>query len=270
MPELPEVETVARGLDQQIAGDVIESIWLGSKPEPLKSPAREIAAALQSKKIACVRRSGKHIVFDLEPIGNGSCAVQWIVHLGMTGSLLMCTPEAQREKHTHAVAQLASGRELRFVDPRRFGRLSVIEKFSPPGAEPLDISAEGFAALFRARKTPIKSALLNQKLLSGVGNIYADEALFRAEIRPRRRASSLNRSELRLLHSALKRVLKQAIKLGGSSVSDYVDSNGDDGFFQLKHRVYGREGKPCLVCKGPIKRIVIGGRSSHYCSQCQK
>jgi len=269
MPELPEVETVARGLNQRVAGDVIESVWLGSKPEPLKSPAREIAAALQSKKIARVRRSGKHIVFDLDPTVSGSSAVQWIVHLGMTGSMLVSSPEADREKHTHAVAQLASGRELRFVDPRRFGRLSVIEKFSPPGAEPLEISFQDFATLFRGRKTPIKSALLNQKLLSGVGNIYADEALFRAGIRPRRRAASLKRDELRKLYQALKRVLTQAIKLGGSSISDYVDSNGDEGFFQLKHRVYGREGKPCLVCKTPIKRLVIAGRSSHYCPACQ-
>jgi formamidopyrimidine-DNA glycosylase len=129
---------------------------------------------------------------------------------------------------------------------------------------------ENFAALFRGRKTPIKSALLNQNLLSGIGNIYADEALFRAGIRPRSRAASLTRDELRKLHQALKRVLKQAIRLGGSSISDYVDSNGDEGFFQLKHRVYGREGKPCLVCKTPIKRIVIAGRSSHYCPKCQK
>src|SRR5215467_6213141 len=167
MPELPEVETVARGLDKQVTGDVIESVWLGSKPEPLKSSAREIAGALQSKKIAGVWRSGKHIVFDLEPVRNGSSAVQWIVHLGMTGSLQVSMPHVDREKHTHAIVQLGSGRELRFVDPRRFGRLSVIEKFSPPGAEPLDISLADFVALFRGRKTPIKSALLNQKLLSG-------------------------------------------------------------------------------------------------------
>jgi formamidopyrimidine-DNA glycosylase len=111
---------------------------------------------------------------------------------------------------------------------------------------------------------------LNQKLLSGVGNIYADEALFRAGIRPRRRAASLTRDDLRRLHLSLKRVLKEAIRLGGSSISDYVDANGDEGFFQLKHRVYGREGKPCRVCKSPIKRIVIAGRSSHYCPKCQK
>jgi len=166
--------------------------------------------------------------------------------------------------------RLTSGRELRFVDPRRFGRLSVIEKFQAAGAEPLEINLPDFAALFHGRKTPIKSALLNQKLLSGVGNIYADEALFRACIRPRRRASSLTRDELLRLRTALKKVLREAIRLGGSSISDYVGADGEEGFFQLKHRVYGCAGKPCLVCKTPIKRIVIAGRSSHYCQRCQK
>src|SRR5712692_7519616 len=280
MPELPEVETIARGLHTRIAGDVIESVWLGSKPEPLKSPASKIAATLESSRISGVHRAGKHIVFDLENAkvrakASAHRQAQWIVHLGMTGSLLVCSPESELAKHTHAVLRLASGRELRFVDPRRFGRLSVIEKFEAPGAEPLEIVLEDFAALFHKRKTPIKSALLNQSLLSGVGNIYADEALFRARIRPRRRASSLTRDELRLLHNALKRVLTEAIRLGGSSVSDYVDADGEEGFFQLKHRVYGREGKPCLVCKTSInktsiKRIVIAGRSSHYCPRCQK
>src|SRR5213076_2148806 len=152
----------------------------------------------------------------------------------------------------------------------RFGRLSVIEQFVPPGAEPLDILFENFAALFRGRKTPIKSALLNQNLLSGVGNIYADESLFRARIRPRRRAASLSRKDLRRLYLAGREVLTEAIELGGSSVSDYVDADGEEGFFQLQHRVYGREGEPCLVCKTAIKRVVIAGRSSHYCPKCQK
>jgi formamidopyrimidine-DNA glycosylase len=271
MPELPEVETVARGLDKHIAGDAIESVWLGSKPEPLKSSAQEIVAGLESKTISGVRRVGKHIVFDLAS-SDGSPAKnsQWIVHLGMTGSLRISAPDVPIGKHTHAILKLSTGRELRFVDPRRFGRLSVIEKLAAPGFEPLHISFEDFAKLFRKRKTPIKSALLNQKLLSGVGNIYADEALFRAKVRSRRRASSLTRDELKRLHAALKKVLNQAIRLGGSSVSDYVDANGDEGFFQLKHRVYGREGKPCLACNTPIKRIVIAGRSSHYCPHCQK
>jgi len=273
MPELPEVETIARGLNQRVAGDVIESVWLGSKPEPLKSSAQEIAAALESKLISSVRRVGKHIVFALAHSKNGASnsakETQWIVHLGMTGSLRVCPPASEVAKHTHAILKLASGRELRFVDPRRFGRLSVIEKFKAPGSEPLDISFEDFAALFHGRKTPIKSALLNQKLLSGVGNIYADEALFRAKIRPRRRASSLTRDDLRRLRAALKKVLQEAIRAGGSSISDYVDADGEEGFFQLKHRVYGREGKPCLVCKMPVKRIVVAGRSSHYCPHCQ-
>ncbi len=282
MPELPEVETVARGLDKHIAGDTIESVWLGSKPEPLKSPAAEIASVLEHSRIARVRRVGKHVVFDLEADKrggkNGSPArAQWIVHLGMTGQLLIASPAIETAKHTHAVLKLASGRELRFVDPRRFGRLAVVRiesgdgpGFAAPGDEPLEAKIDDFISLFRHRKTPIKSALLNQKLLSGVGNIYADEALFRAKVRPRRRASSLTHAELQKLHTGLLAVLRQAIKLGGSSINDYVDAEGRSGFFQLKHRVYGREGKPCFVCKTPIKRVIIAGRSSHYCPQCQK
>jgi len=281
MPELPEVETIARGLAERVSGDTIESVWLGSKREPLKSRASDIVATLESKRIAAVRRVGKHIVFDLE---NGAgrpskrqsvkhiqpAAAQWIVHLGMTGRMLVCKPEEEIAKHTHAIARLTSGRELRFVDPRRFGRLSVAQGFEAPGSEPLEVELDRFVELFRGRKTPIKSALLNQKLLSGVGNIYADESLFRAGIRPRRRAASLTRDDLRRLYPALRDVLKEAIALGGSSVSDYVDSDGEEGFFQLQHRVYGREGEPCLVCKTPIKRVVIAGRSSHYCPKCQK
>jgi formamidopyrimidine-DNA glycosylase len=291
MPELPEVETIARGLNSRVAGDVIESVWLGSKPEPLKSPAREMVAALESKRIAGVRRVGKHIVFDLENGGRAGTAkktkvrskpalartpaptsstAQWIVHLGMTGRMLVCPPEEEIAKHTHAIAKLASGRELRFVDPRRFGRLSVSNGFAAPGSEPLDVELAQFVKLFRGRKTPIKSALLNQNLLSGVGNIYADESLFRARVRPRRRAATLTRDELGRLYQAVQEVLREAIALGGSSISDYVDSDGEEGFFQLQHRVYGREGEPCLICKTSVKRVVIAGRSAHYCPKCQK
>ncbi len=142
--------------------------------------------------------------------------------------------------------------------------------FAAPGDEPLESQSQRFVELFRGRKTPIKSALLNQKLLSGVGNIYADESLFRAGIRPRRRAASLTKEQLRKLHSAVQEVLREAIALGGSSINDYVNADGEEGFFQLQHRVYGREGEPCLVCKKPVKRIVIAGRSSHYCRYCQK
>ncbi len=291
MPELPEVETIARGLAKRVTGDVIESIWLGSKPEPLKSPADEIVATLEGKHIAGVRRVGKHIVIDLEepgktsprevgskgakgrvkdPTPRGHSKAQWIVHLGMTGRLVVCEPAEEIAKHTHAIARLRSGRELRFVDPRRFGRLSVARDFAASGSEPLEVKLEQFVELFKGRKTPIKSALLNQKLLSGVGNIYADESLFRAGIRPRRRAASLSKEDLRRLYLAVQEVLKEAIRLGGSSVSDYVDADGEEGFFQLQHRVYGREGELCLVCKTPVKRLVIAGRSSHYCPKCQK
>jgi formamidopyrimidine-DNA glycosylase len=288
MPELPEVETIARGLDSRVAGDVIESVWLGSKPEPLKSAATEIVATLESKRIAGVRRVGKHIVVDLESGGRASASgkksksararmpappstrAQWIVHLGMTGRMLVCPPDEAVAKHTHAIARLASGRELRFVDARRFGRLSVSSGFQAPGAEPLKVEPARFVELFRGRKTPIKSALLNQKLLSGVGNIYADESLFRARVRPRRRAASLTGDELGRLRTAVQEVLKEAIALGGSSISDYVDSDGEEGLFQLQHRVYGREGEPCLVCQTPVKRVVIAGRSAHYCPKCQR
>lgn len=316
MPELPEVETIARGLAKRITGDVIESAWLGQKKEPLKSPASEIAETLEHSRISAVRRMGKHIVFDLDRMerrplqqaqGKPSAAngrepkrkltgskvlskpasstadaeagnsarptetkAQWIVHLGMTGSLRVCEPEIEVAKHTHAILRLASGRELRFVDPRRFGRLSVATGFDATGVEPLEVDLERFVNLFRGRKTPIKSALLNQKLLRGVGNIYADESLFRAGIRPRRRASSITREQLAKLYVAVQEVLKEAIAVGGSSISDYVDADGEEGFFQLQHRVYGREAEFCLVCKTPIKRVVIGGRSSHYCPKCQK
>jgi formamidopyrimidine-DNA glycosylase len=308
MPELPEVETIARGLAKRVTGDVIESVWLGQKKEPLKSPATEIVATLEHSRIAAVRRMGKHIVFDLDcvarapspaksqepnpkrrvaasrrpasttPAEAGAGArpthskAQWIVHLGMTGRLQVCEPEAEILKHTHAILKLSSGKELRFVDPRRFGRLSVAKAgdFDATGIEPLEVDLDRFLTLFRGRKTPIKSALLNQKLLRGVGNIYADESLFRSGIRPRRCAATISRDRLGRLLIAVQEVLKEAIALGGSSISDYVNSEGEEGFFQLQHRVYDREAEPCLVCKTPIKRIVITGRSSHYCPKCQR
>src|SRR5262249_15706835 len=176
-------------------------------------------------------------------------------------------------KHTHLVAKLSSGRELRFVDPRRFGRLSVHKPekaFSAQGGEPLGVSEEEFVELFKGRKTPINSALLNQKLLSGAGKIYADEPVFAGGLGARRRANSITRDQLGKLYKAVREVLQEAIKAGGSSVSDYVDAAGEEGFFQLQHRVYMRTGEPCYTCKNAIKRLVIAGRSSHYCPRCQK
>ncbi|HVW77964.1 MAG TPA: DNA-formamidopyrimidine glycosylase [Alloacidobacterium sp.] len=269
MPELPEVETVANGVNKRIQRDVIASVWLGSKPEPFKTSPVEMAAELTGRRIEKVYRVGKHIVFDLD----GADQLQWIVHLGMTGRLLVADTTAPVEAHTHAILRLESGRELRFVDPRRFGRLAMHRAetgFQGPGREPLTISAEEFAALFRGRKTMIKAALLNQKLLHGVGNIYADESLFRAGIRPTRQAGRLKMEQLAKLHAALQEILRHAIELGGSSVSDYVDAEGEKGFFQLEHRVYLRGGEPCLECGAPIRRTVVAGRGTHFCPNCQK
>lgn len=299
VPELPEVETIMRGLARRVTGDTIESVWIGSRPQPLKSPAALIARTLEGARIEGVNRAGKHIVFDLKrEIASaklrdrkhgqerrltggsgakrkaaqvGALTAQWVVHLGMTGRMVVCEPDVEIAKHTHLVATLASGRELRFIDPRMFGKLSVHETgFDPGGVEPLDVSEERFVALFHGRKTPIKSALLNQKLVRGVGNIYADESLFRAGIRPRRRATAITRQQLSQLYGSVREVLREAIQLGGSSISDYVDADGEEGFFQLQHRVYGREDEPCLVCGTPIRRVVLAGRSSHYCPKCQK
>jgi formamidopyrimidine-DNA glycosylase len=302
MPELPEVETIARGVHERVRGDRIVEVWFGGHREPFKTPPARQAKGLEGRAILAVHRTGKHIVCELGPAdGNirshssrknkdaarvgrpgadldepdGAPSAQWIVHLGMTGRLLVTTPNGPLAAHTHARLSLASGRELRFVDPRRFGRLEFRELsrgsgFSAAGADPLAIDGEAFAALFRGRKQAIKTALLNQKLLSGVGNIYADESLFRAGIRPKRRAGRLTGKELEGLRLALREVLQHAIRLGGSSVSDYVDADGVRGFFQLEHCVYLRAGLACRRCQTPIRRLVLGGRGTHYCPECQR
>jgi formamidopyrimidine-DNA glycosylase len=279
MPELPEVETVANGVNARIAGDRIDDVWFSSKREPMKTPPAAMAKALTGRSIERVRRVGKHIVFDFAP-ESGRDPVQWIVHLGMTGRLLVADLDVPRPPHTHGVLVLRSGRELRFIDARRFGRMGLhliqesdeaaeLSGFRGPGTEPLRILKNDFRRLFHQRRTSIKAALLNQSLLHGVGNIYADEALFRAKIRPRRMAARLTTQELDRLHGAVQKVLREAIRLGGSSVSDYVDAAGERGFFQLRHFVYMRTGQPCLVCGTPIRRIVVAGRGTHYCPVCQ-
>jgi formamidopyrimidine-DNA glycosylase len=301
MPELPEVETIARGVNERLRGDRITEAWFSRYPEPFKTSQAVQARELAERRILAVRRSGKHIVCDLGPAqsrvratrpktqnkprkkqGAGApipapneIEAQWIVHLGMTGRLLVTTPDAPAAAHTHARLTLASGRELRFVDARRFGRLEFREigqtgGFAGPGAEPLTISPKDFAGLFPGRKLAIKAALLNQKLLSGVGNIYADESLFRAGIRPTKRAGKLTRTELERLRLALCDVLEHAIRLGGSSVSDYVDAAGVRGFFQLEHCVYQRTGEPCRRCETEIRRVILAGRGTHYCPNCQR
>jgi formamidopyrimidine-DNA glycosylase len=308
MPELPEVETIARGVHERVRGDRIVQAWFSGFPQPFKTPPERQAAGLEGRVVLCVHRTGKHIVVELSGVdglqphpgrdetalkaGNANSGLalakdkkqksapkpepeaQWIVHLGMTGRLLVTTPDGPVAAHTHARLSLASGRELRFVDPRRFGRLEFLDLhsgtgFNTTGAEPLTIGIEEFADLFRGRKLCIKAALLNQTLLAGVGNIYADEGLFRAGIRPGKRAGRLTRAELERLRLSLREVLHHAIRLGGSSVSDYVDADGVRGFFQLEHCVYLRTGLPCRRCLAPIKRILVAGRGTHYCPKCQ-
>jgi formamidopyrimidine-DNA glycosylase len=321
MPELPEVETVARSLHERVHGDRILDVWLSSHPQPFKTPPEEIVRGLSGRVFLSVHRSGKHIVCELGPCQSTSSSLpdkfharastlkghgfsratsapksaealareessqaltqnstpdaQWIIHLGMTGRLLVADPASPIPRHTHARLTLSSGRELRFVDPRRFGRLAYKDLrstagFLTTGLEPLTIGAEPFAALFHGRRTPIKAALLNQSFLAGIGNIYADESLFRAGIRPRRMAGRLTRAELERLRLALRQVLRHAIRLGGSSVSDYVNAAGEPGFFQMEHCVYQRTGLPCRRCATPIHRILIAGRGTHFCPQCQR
>jgi formamidopyrimidine-DNA glycosylase len=269
MPELPEVETVANGVDARVRGQRIVGVWTSGKPQTFKSTEAEIVELLTGARIERVRRVGKTIVMDVK---RRAGAGQFLIHLGMTGRLLVSGADVAVPAHTHAVLSLADGREVRFVDARRFGRLSVVSgaDYAGPGAEPTTIAAGEFAKLFKGRKLAIKAALLNQTILHGVGNIYADESLFRAGIRPRRPAGKLTRAELAKLHAALQQVLAKAIELGGSSVSDYVDADGVRGFFQLEHRVYGRAGKACLVCATTLKKIVVGGRTTVYCPVCQK
>lgn len=296
MPELPEVETIARGVDKRVRGDRIVQAWFARRTQTFKTPPSRQSKGLAGRAILAVHRTGKHIVFELsasgaeisapgqhDPAGPRDASppnarapeAQWIVHLGMTGRLLVTTPDSAVAPHTHARVDLASGRELRFVDPRRFGRLEFRDLgsaagFRASGAEPLTIDAREFAALFHARRLPIKAALLNQTILAGVGNIYADESLFQAGIRPSRRANRITGAEFARLRLALRQVLAHAIRLGGSSVSDYVDADGERGFFQLEHCVYQRTGEPCRRCGTAIRRILLAGRGTHYCPKCQR
>ena len=270
MPELPEVETVARGVHDRVQGQRVERVWTSGMPQTFKSAETEIVEVLTGARIERVERVGKTVVMTVERAA-GAGSAQFLIHLGMTGRLLVSAPAVELPKHTHAVLSLSGGNELRFVDARRFGRLSVMtEVYGGPGVEPLTVGDEEFAALFHGRRTPIKAALLNQSLLHGVGNIYADESLFRAGIRPGRQAGRLTRAELARLREVLAGVLRQAIRLGGSSVSDYVDADGVRGFFQLEHKVYGRAGRECADCGRGLKKIVVGGRTTIYCPGCQK
>ena len=274
MPELPEVETVVRGLQRVLPGRRILTVRLG-KTDFIDDPAA-LERELPGAQINSVRRHGKFLVVELEP-GNGNTRpFSLLIHLGMTGQLVTCPSSVPAPPHTHAFFVLDDGRDLRYTDMRRFGRIRILSNGEPGtlldrlGRDPLDASEADFAAALRARRAQIKALLLDQRVLRGMGNIYTDESLWRAKIHPRRLGANLRPAEFHRLYRSVHDVLNEAIRLGGSSISDYVNSDGQRGEFQLKHRVYQREGEKCFRCKTEIRRIIVAGRSSYFCPQCQR
>lgn len=291
MPELPEVETVVRDLRPQLTGRRIESLRLARDPavraRVVRYPsATKFVRRLRGRTIKTVLRRGKYIVMPLEPAPtgtfapNGALGDQVIVHLGMTGHLRVWEPEEAPVKHTHFRAVLDSGLELRYDDPRQFGRLVVgtmdelIAARAFPrrlGPEPIhgELTEAEFERLVKARHRPVKSALLDQSFLAGVGNIYADEACFRAGIRPSRWTHRLTVRERRALYEAIQYVLENSIAARGSSIINYVDGFGLRGSNQEKLLVYGRSGEPCLRCGTPLLGTRLAGRGTVYCRKCQ-
>lgn len=281
MPELPEVETVARGLRLTVLGRRILSVTL-RKTDFIDDPAL-IERHLPGRRIEAVERYGKFMLLRLSAAQGeenstnaDSAPASLLVHLGMTGHIASLAADKPWEKHTHAIFALDDGRELRYTDARRFGRLAYLSAVSLPGelegfgADPLEVSADEFAARIKARRSRMKALLLDQSVLRGVGNIYADESLWRAKIHPARLGANLSLMELRTLRIALRDILKKAIVLRGSSISNFVDADGEPGAYQQHHRAYGREGEKCYRCGSIIRRAIVAGRSSFFCPHCQK
>ncbi len=281
MPELPEVETVARGLQESIAGRRILSVRLG-KTDFIDDPAA-VEQHVPGRRIETVERYGKFMLLRLSARANasgdsengGAEAASLLVHLGMTGQLAPCPAAQPSAKHTHVWFGLDDGRELRYTDPRRFGRMAYLtvaplaEELAAFGADPLLVSAEEFASRIRSRNAQIKALLLDQSVLRGVGNIYADESLWRAKIHPARRGAELSKKQALVLRRVLQDVLRKAILARGSSISDFLDAEGQPGEYQRHHRAYGREGKRCYRCGAAIRRVIVAGRSSYFCPKCQ-
>ena len=273
VPELPEVETVVRGLRAVLPGRRILSVRLG-KTDFIDDPAI-LERDLPGVRIEQVRRHGKFLVLELDSPNGAPHKLSLLIHLGMTGQLVVYPAEAPARPHTHVFFALDDGRELRYTDIRRFGRIALVPNASQKnilgelGLDPLEATESEFAAALHARKAHIKALLLDQTVLRGMGNIYTDESLWRSRIHPRRLGANLAPKELRVLYHAVQDVLSEAIRSRGSSISDYVDSAGEQGEFQLKHRVYDREGKNCFRCRTPIRRIIVAGRSSYFCPRCQ-
>src|SRR5262249_42812106 len=271
--------TVARGLQAAIPGRRILSVRLG-KTDFIDDPAA-LEQNLPGRLIRSVERFGKFMLLRLSPAAadstasNGGEQTALLVHLGMTGHLAPQAAAEPHQKHTHVFLELDDGRELRYTDPRRFGRMAYLEGESLRsellrfGAEPLEIDAAEFAGRIRSRRARVKALLLDQGVLRGVGNIYADESLWRARIHPARLGSSLTPKETAELRRSLQDILRHAIAMRGSSISDFRDAAGELGEYQRRHRAYGREGLPCYRCRTPIKRVLVAGRSSHFCPRCQ-
>lgn len=272
MPELPEVETVVRGLQKILPGRRIVEVRLG-KTDFIEDPAA-LEKRLPGSRILSVRRYGKFLVLELESSVETSGKPALLIHLGMTGQLTTCSADTSIAPHTHAFFALDDGRELRYRDPRRFGSMQMISQgdgnpLGSLGLDPLEATEPEFVAQLDGRHARIKALLLDQTVLRGMGNIYTDESLWRARINPMRLASSLKKPDLRKLYEAVQAILKEAIRLRGSSISDYVDCAGQRGEYQLRHRVYQREGKRCVRCKTTIRRVIVAGRSSYFCPRCQ-
>lgn len=274
MPELPEVETIKRTLERQIKGKTVEDVVV-SLPRILKEPPDPEAfrEMLKGRKVTGVGRRGKFLRICFDP---------WVLvsHLRMEGRYSLEPADAPVVKHTHVVFRFTDGTELRYRDVRQFGTMHLWpkgEEFSrlplrKLGPEPLseEFTPEVFAAGLAKRRTGIKALLLNQEFLSGLGNIYVDEALFTASIHPERPVQTLNSDEVKRLYDSIRSTLLKAIEAGGSSVRSYVNGNGEMGMFQLQIRVYGRKGEPCHRCGSPIERRVVAGRGTHLCPDCQR
>jgi formamidopyrimidine-DNA glycosylase len=262
MPELPEVETVVRTLRPAIVGRRILNAEF-RQLRVLRGSAQETMEALAGRKIKSIERHGKFIAIKLD---KGFL----VVHLGMTGKLLV---NAEQTKWTHAIFTLDRGM-LHYDDQRQFGRIEYGDELparvAALGPEPLEVSLAEFTRRVRERKSPIKAVLLNQAVVRGVGNIYADEALFRAGVHPKRVAAALGKDRIERVFNAMREVLAEAIESRGSSVSNYVDADGRKGSFQQAHRVYRRTGEACLTCGAAIKRIVLAQRGTHFCAKCQR
>ena len=276
MPELPEVETIVRGLRTVLPGHTIVSVRLG-KTDFIEDPAA-LSELLPGRRIERVERLGKFIQLQLSAgsgAKNADGQMNLVIHLGMTGWLGVRRPEDPVAPHTHAFFELEDGRELRYTDIRRFGQILLvaggkIAAFSERlGKEPLEISASEFHARLAGRRARIKALLLDQSIFRGIGNIYADESLWQARIHPARLAARLNSADLARLRKAIRRILQHAIEDRGSSISNFVDAEGQPGEYQQRHRAYGREGKPCFRCGSKIRRGSVAGRSSYFCPRCQ-